>query len=145
MKNKLGLSLLVCSMILLIFTSCPPITAQNSHEELLSGSILDPDLGPIQIGEIETTSLGIRYRNRTGWTQTIHYPGAAYIKVHFFKLDLLAGDHVTVSDPAGVEVYTYPNVSGYTTDEGEGFWAISVAGDTAVIELLARQLAGSHH
>jgi hypothetical protein len=93
--------------------------------------------GPIQVGEIEPTELKIDYQKEAGWVQRVNYPGAAYIKVHFLKLELPPGDTVTVSDPKGIEVHTYPDVSGYTTDGEKGFWALSITGDTAIVELHA--------
>lgn len=58
----------------------------------------------------------------------LRYPGAEYVKVHIGRSSLLPGDYLTVSDPAGEEVYRYPAGSG-------GGWAMSVTGDAAVVRL----------
>jgi len=127
-----GLAFLLLALVIALKTDAPQAIGGQSLVTLPSK--VDEELGPIQIGEIETVDLKIEYLNEASWTQTIHYPGAAYIKVHFLALDLVPGDYVTVSDPTGTEVYTYPG-SDYTTDGSEGFWAISIVSDTAVIEL----------
>ncbi|MFZ5912454.1 MAG: trypsin-like serine peptidase [Chloroflexota bacterium] len=88
---------------------------------------------PVTVGEVENTALRIDHLKENS-VQTIRYPNAAYIKVHFATLNLLPGDFVTVSNPAGTEVYTYPG-SAFTSDGEDGFWALSVTGDTAVIQL----------
>jgi lysyl endopeptidase len=59
-----------------------------------------------------------------------HYPGATYVKPHFNRLLLLPGDYVTVSDPAGTEAH---RIDGDALRTGR--WAMSVSGDTAVVEL----------
>ncbi|SDT75596.1 trypsin-like serine peptidase [Actinoplanes derwentensis] len=60
--------------------------------------------------------------------QEFAYPGASYVKVHFERLDMLPGDYVTVSNPAGTESYRYEN-------DADGRWAMSVTGDTAIVEV----------
>ncbi|MDY6991175.1 MAG: cohesin domain-containing protein [Pseudomonadota bacterium] len=97
-------------------------------------SATEGDSHPLAMGTIERTEKQIEYLTESSWSQTIHVPDAAYIKVHFQKLDVLAGDYVTVSDPEEREVYTYPGAD-KTTDNQPGFWALSISGDTAVITL----------
>ncbi|MDR6324871.1 trypsin-like serine peptidase [Actinoplanes couchii] len=60
--------------------------------------------------------------------QKFAYPGASYVKVHFERLDMLPGDYVTVSNPSGTESYRYQN-------DADGRWAMSVTGDTAIVEV----------
>lgn len=60
--------------------------------------------------------------------QEFAYPGASYVKVHFERLDMLPGDYVTVSNPAGTESYRYEN-------DADGRWAMSISGDTAIVEV----------
>ena len=92
--------------------------------------------GLVQVAEHVPLNLVINYQTESSRSQTIQSPGAAFIKVHFQRLNLLPGDYVTISDPGGVEHYSYPNQSDFTTgSESEGFWAISITGDTAVIRL----------
>ncbi|MFD9903471.1 trypsin-like serine peptidase [Streptomyces sp. NPDC059063] len=81
--------------------------------------------------------------------RVIRHPGAQYVKVHFARLALAAGDSLTVSDPAGREVHTYhgdPTRGGaargdasFTRHGRTGFAAMSVDGDTAVVTLHTRK------
>ncbi len=100
----------------------------------------DPDPAPIKVGEFEDIDVNILYEEEASWRQVIHYPNAAYIKVHFMTMDLLSGDKVTVSDSTGEQIYTYPGAATTADENGVGFWALSIVGDTAVIELHANQL-----
>ncbi|MFC7534927.1 trypsin-like serine peptidase [Actinoplanes sp. GCM10030250] len=61
------------------------------------------------------------------------YPGASYVKLHFDRVALLAGDYLTVSNPEGTESYRYDAYSLRSGDAGR--WAMSVTGDTAVVEV----------
>ena len=90
--------------------------------------------GPIQVGEIEQKQFAFSYPMLLKGPQTIRYPDAAYIKLHIASLDLMPGDYITVSDPGRDQVYEYPGTS-YTFDEDQGFWAVSIIGDAAVIQL----------
>jgi hypothetical protein len=117
---------------------------------------VDSDKGaaPITIGTAEPFDVRVGYQDmmlgrgkQEPWRQSLHYPGASYIKVHFRELKLPPGSTVTVSNPDLTEVYTYfsnpettPNAgnSDYTVNgEGQGFWAMSISGDTAVITMHA--------
>ncbi|GAA4932834.1 trypsin-like serine peptidase [Actinoplanes utahensis] len=60
--------------------------------------------------------------------QEFAYPGASYVKLHFDRLTMLPGDYVTVSNPAGTESYRYES-------DADGRWAMSITGDTAVVEV----------
>lgn len=101
---------------------------------------------PFFIGEVEQQPIRMDYRRQANNGQTITYPGASFIKVHFLTFDLMPGDYVTVSDPTGTEKYTYPG-SESTSDGGPGFWSMSISGDTAVVQLhsqlSSRQLSDS--
>ncbi|WP_433792433.1 trypsin-like serine peptidase [Actinoplanes sp. CA-252034] len=63
--------------------------------------------------------------------QELSYPGASYVKVHFERIAVPAGDYVTVSNPAGTESYRYEA-------DADGRWAMSITGDTAVVEVHRR-------
>ena len=63
--------------------------------------------------------------------QEFAYPGASYVKVHFDRLAMLPGDYVTVSNPQGTESYRYG-------PDADGRWAMSVTGDTAIVEVHRR-------
>jgi hypothetical protein len=83
------------------------------------------------IGAIETVSGGVLGGLGGRGRMELHYPEAEYVKVHFSRLVLLPGDTVTVSDPAGREVYTYTeSLTGLLEDR----WAMSITGDTAIVE-----------
>ncbi|MEJ3743042.1 serine protease [Actinomycetes bacterium KLBMP 9797] len=88
-------------------------------------------VGRVQVGVVESVRLLLGYLDGER-TMTLHYPGAEYVKPHFDRLVLLPGDHLTVSDPAGEEVH---RVEGGLLSPSEGRWAMSVTGDTAVVEL----------
>ncbi|WP_433266411.1 trypsin-like serine peptidase [Actinosynnema sp. CS-041913] len=71
-------------------------------------------------------------------TTTIDRPGSWYVKTHFTGLRLVAGDVLTVSDPAGTETYRYTSdvrASGTAALDATGFWAMSITGDRAVVSL----------
>ncbi|MET8147499.1 trypsin-like serine peptidase [Actinoplanes sp. NPDC049668] len=67
--------------------------------------------------------------------EVLHYPSASYVKVHFGRMTMLPGDYVTVSDPEGEESYRYdaPKLLDGVTDTSR--WAMSITGDTAVVEM----------
>ena len=100
----------------------------------MSSSLPFPELKPIPAGEVAEISAAISYVADTGKLHEIHHQDADFIKVRFAEMELLPGDYVTVSDPTGKEVYTYPG-SDFTMDDDPGFWALSITGDTAVVEL----------
>ncbi|GEN09494.1 pre-peptidase C-terminal domain-containing protein [Myxococcus fulvus] len=65
-------------------------------------------------------------------TDVITHAGAAYIAPHFERLELADGDYVVVRSPDGSRSRRYDNRHPGARD---GFWAIHVSGDTAIIEL----------
>lgn len=69
------------------------------------------------------------------WTETVHLPGASFVKPHFAGLDLRAGDELIVrrGDGRVVEVLT-----GRGPKDRGSFWGLSVLGDVAVLELRFR-------
>jgi V8-like Glu-specific endopeptidase len=66
--------------------------------------------------------------------ETFRYPGASYVKLHFSRMMMLPGDYLTVSDPSGQESYRY-DASGLLDAEKSDKWAMSITGDTAVLEM----------
>lgn len=104
---------------------------------------LDPrGAGTEEAGEQESVTQHVDYDGSP--KATFSYPGANYVKVHFSRMVLRPGDYVTVSDPSGSQKYTYhadPRLlelagdSPVTESGKDGFWAMSVTGDTAVVEL----------
>lgn len=92
-----------------------------------------------RVGELELTSIATPHPYPTDFGQepmswVVHWPEATYIRVHFSAFDLAPGDTVTVSSPDGRERYRYEGAGPH----GDGaFWANSILGDTAIIELQA--------
>lgn len=100
-------------------------------------SIFAPSFGPAIVGDFRPMQLQQNYASAThNALQTIRHSGASYIKVHFQNLNLPPGDTITVSNPYGTEVHTYPG-DGFTihSDTEPGFWALSIIGDTVNIEV----------
>ena len=95
--------------------------------------------GPITVGEVELVARVLEY-SKAEAAQIIQYENATHIKLHIAELKLASGDTITVSNPDGTEVYTYPG-SDFTTDGGPGFWAMSISGDTAVVRLNRQSLS----
>jgi V8-like Glu-specific endopeptidase len=70
---------------------------------------------------------------KTPRRETFRYPGASYVKLHFSRMILGPGDYLTVSDPSGQESYRY-DASGLLDPRADK-WAMSITGDTAVLEV----------
>lgn len=97
-----------------------------------------------KVGEDEVVSTVLDGENRS---TTVERPGSWYLKAHFTGLRLVAGDVLTVADPAGAEAYRYTSdvtASGTATVDATGFWAMSVTGDKAVISLEGRDGGPAH-
>lgn len=100
---------------------------------------------PRQVAERHAAELRLDYTaGRRTVSQRIERPGSTFVKVHVSGLKLGPGDRLTVADPAGKEKYTYradptkgPRPAGDSayTIEGQGFWPMSITGDTAVVTL----------
>jgi len=100
------------------------------------------DVAPLIVGEHVETTLEATVFDASSWRQTIHVPDAEFIKVRFARVDLPIGDTITVSDPDGRMLHRYPG-SAFTTDDDPGFWALSIVGDTAIVELHSAGRASS--
>ncbi|WP_224240193.1 serine protease [Hyalangium gracile] len=72
-------------------------------------------------------------------TDVLHHPGAAYIAPHFERLELEEGDFVVVRAPDNSRSWRYDNSHPGARD---GFWAIHIAGDTAIVELHSQDHSG---
>jgi lysyl endopeptidase len=101
--------------------------------------------GPQVIGTLQAATGFLGYAGGPS-RRTFSHPDASYLKVHFDRILLLPGDYLTVSDPSGRESYRYdapalgPDLlrqvlAGDVTAPVTGRWAMSVTGDTAVVEL----------
>lgn len=68
------------------------------------------------------------------WSETVHSPGATFLRLHFSKFNLPDGDFLTVRGFEGKELWTYTGAG----PKGDGeFWSFVVESDLAVIELHA--------
>jgi hypothetical protein len=83
--------------------------------------------GRERVGTVQQTTSRIAY-GAGPQRRAFHHPRASYVKLHFDRLALLPGDYVTVGDGSGGETYRYDGLPA-------GRWAMSVTGDTAVLEL----------
>ncbi|GLY96975.1 hypothetical protein Acsp02_42290 [Actinoplanes sp. NBRC 103695] len=89
--------------------------------------------GRQKVGELLTVGKILGYARKPA-RESFRYPGASYVKLHFDRMMMLPGDYVTVSDAEGEESYRYdapPLLEGMSVDK----WAMSVTGDTAVVEV----------
>lgn len=98
--------------------------------------------GVEEAGRQDTVTQAVGYSGKP--SATYSYPGADYVKVHFSRLLVRPGDSVTVADPSGAQKYTYradprllsvPGDSPATESGKDGFWSMSITGDTAVVTL----------
>lgn len=89
--------------------------------------------GRQKVGELIDVDRLLGYAG-TRPTETFRYPGASYVKLHFDRMTMLPGDYLTVANPSGTESYRYDAPGPLTTDPVDK-WAMSITGDTAVLEV----------
>ncbi|GAA0226787.1 hypothetical protein GCM10010492_26330 [Saccharothrix mutabilis subsp. mutabilis] len=97
-----------------------------------------------KVGQDEVVSTVVGGRSTE---TTISRPGSWYLKAHFSALRLVAGDVLTVANPAGTESYRYtadPLASGTASADATGFWAMSITGDRAVVSIKGRDGGAPH-
>lgn len=70
------------------------------------------------------------------WTDTFQYDGAGFVKLRFEDVQLGANDQIIVRDPQNLHRQTL------TIGNGATFWAVSVLGDTAIVELISDGVTG---
>ncbi|MEV4345573.1 trypsin-like peptidase domain-containing protein [Actinoplanes sp. NPDC049596] len=89
--------------------------------------------GRQKVGELVNVRKLLGYLGGKPKKETFRYPGASYVKLHFSRMEMLPGDYVTVSNADGTESYRYdaPELAEHDSDR----WAMSVTGDTAVLEM----------
>ncbi len=114
----------------------------DTDARAVARSVADGVSGGEEAGHQENVARRLGYTGAR--TATFSYPGASYVKVHITRLLVRPGDRITVTDPARTQRYTYHSdprllaVRGDSpvTDSGpDGFWAMSITGDTAVVTL----------
>nr|WP_221378393.1 serine protease [Actinoplanes polyasparticus] len=89
--------------------------------------------GRQRVGELVSVRKLLGYLGGKPRQETFRYPGASYVKLHFSRMALMPGDYVTVSNADGTESYRY-DAPADRTERGDR-WAMSVTGDTAVLEV----------
>ncbi|GAA1383495.1 trypsin-like serine peptidase [Catellatospora chokoriensis] len=95
--------------------------------------------GRAEAGRLEAAHAVLGYLDADR-SATLRYPGAEYVKVHFSQLLLLPGDYLTVSDPKRTEVHRIDGDAVGSVLGTAGRWAMSVTGDTALVELHSSNL-----
>lgn len=90
--------------------------------------------GRQQVGELLPVRKLLDYLSGGPKKETFRYPGASYVKLHFARMAMLPGDYVTVSNPQGTESYRY-EAPGVLKTGNVDRWAMSITGDTAVLEM----------
>jgi PKD repeat protein len=99
----------------------------------------------VQVGEevVQQFETSHPYKGEKGilWEQTIQYPNASYISIHFSSFDIAKGDYVEVSSPDGLYSHKY-KLKGKQINENleslSSFWATHIPGDTAVVRLIGK-------
>ncbi|WP_433371377.1 trypsin-like serine peptidase [Actinoplanes sp. CA-142083] len=109
----------------------PGRTEKGRQRPLESGVATD---GRQRVGELLSVDRLLGYLGRGPQRETFRYPGASYVKLHFGKMAMLPGDYLTVSSPDGKESYRYDAPKLLETGTVDK-WAMSVTGDTAVVEM----------
>ena len=87
-----------------------------------------PAVAQTTVGTLEPISIVAVPGEGGEWV--VRDPGATYIRVHFSRFELAAGERVLVSDPDGNDLRVYEGRGPHGTGE---FWAFSVTGEAAVI------------
>jgi lysyl endopeptidase len=109
----------------------PAPAATSGTRSFLPESAAVAAAGRQKVGELLSVDRLLGYsRPRESFT----YPGASYVKLHFNRMMMLPGDYLTVANPAGTESYRY-DAPGVLGTGGIDKWAMSVTGDTAVLEM----------
>ncbi|MBD3868355.1 MAG: trypsin-like peptidase domain-containing protein [Acidobacteria bacterium] len=96
-----------------------------------------PAMGQEKIGELEMLDLGTNHPYSAADHQrewVVHFPSADYIRVHFSQFDLAFGDSVRIMSMDGSQNFEY---TGKGPHGNSSFWAFSILGDTAILQLNA--------
>jgi lysyl endopeptidase len=132
--------------------SAGPVQAAGPSTVQVSTVEEQLDARVTRVGEVVATDVRLAGTSRSN-AVSVGQPGATYVKVHFAKLRLPAGDYVTVADPQRRQVYTYhgdptlgaahPDDADYTVHGPTGFAAMSIDGDTAVVTVHSKRTGAS--
>jgi len=63
------------------------------------------------------------------WSDTIYAPGATFLKLHFTNFNLDNSDYMIIKNPEGTQNHQYD------AEWPSDFWAVSIFGDKAILEL----------
>jgi len=69
-----------------------------------------------------------------GWTATYSFPGAEFIRLHFQRFDLAAGDKLIVSNADGSQIWEY---TGQGHNGNGNFWAFAINGSDVTLTFVA--------
>jgi len=105
----------------------------GGHGPVESATAGAPD-GRERVGELLHVDRILGYLGKGPQKETFRYPGASYVKLHFGRMAMLPGDYLTVSNADGTESYRY-DAPGVLETGSVDKWAMSVTGDTAVLEM----------
>ncbi len=120
----------LCIGVILFFLATVPLAAQ-----------------PVTVGEHVDSSLATPHPYPAGdgeavkmvWSDEIFFPDATYIAPHFARFELAPDDYVVVRSPDGAQRWTYTGLGKADLGLSEnGFFAVHIKGDTAIIELWAQ-------
>ncbi len=114
---------------------------------LALGSGIAPAWSQIEVGRHEPIRIesALNYRGLTRgatqlvWSEVLSRPGASYLAVHFTRFELAPGDVLMITDGAGGQGY---RLEGRGKGNDGTFWARHIKGDTARLELHARNRSG---
>ena len=134
MRSGLAAALLAVCGVAPLGASTQPATTQR---------------GPVQVGVELLESYGSPHpyppssSRAPVWSDVIHVPDATYISVHFARFEVGPGDRVVVRSPDGTRERVYTRLGKGTMGRtAEGFWAIHINGDTAIVELYSSSQGG---
>lgn len=95
--------------------------------------------GEAVLRKVETRhpyTAGSSGKNSLVFSETFTSPDASYIALHFSRFHLAPGDFAIVRSLDGQQEWRYTGLGRAGLGESQsGFWATSIAGDTAVLEL----------
>jgi lysyl endopeptidase len=104
----------------------PSPAARPKTHKLPESAEADAAAGRSRVGELLTVDKPLEYGQPR---ETFTYPGASFVKLHFDRMAMKPGDYLTVANRAGTESYRYDRTGAAAE------WAMSVTGDTAVLEI----------
>ncbi len=117
------------AIAILLALSAAPLVAQRpvTVGEHVARGFASPHPHPAGDGETP----------RLVWSDEIFHPGAVYIAPRFSRFQLAPGDRVVVRSRDGAQSWTYTGLGKAGLGLTEGFFAVHVKGDTAIVELWA--------